>query len=101
MTDLLAPPVLSRSKSWQSDHINPNTIGQTIKELWHEIADERRAGNRQMRAIADMASMHTQTINLVVVTEADRNFAEITQLVTNLPDITPSRIVLLSAEKGW
>jgi glucose-6-phosphate dehydrogenase assembly protein OpcA len=101
MTDLLPPPVLSRSASWPSGQVDPNNIGQTIKELWHEIAEERRGGNRQMRAIADMASMHTQTINLIVVTEAERDFKEITQLVTNLPDITPSRIVLLGTRRDW
>jgi glucose-6-phosphate dehydrogenase assembly protein OpcA len=101
MTDLLAPPVLSRNKHWQSDQINPNFIGQQLKELWLEIAEERRASNGHLRSIADMASMHTQTINLVVVTEADRDFAEISSLVTTLPDITPSRIVILAAQPGW
>lgn len=101
MIDLLSAPTLSRSKHWQSDQIDPYSISQSLKELWHEIAEERRAGSRAMRAIADMASMHTQTINLIVVTESERDFGEITRLVTNLPDITPSRIVLLASQKGW
>jgi glucose-6-phosphate dehydrogenase assembly protein OpcA len=101
MTDLLAPPVLSRSKRWQSDQINPNQIGQQLKELWLEIAEERRGSNGHLRAIADTASMHTQTINLIVVSGADQDFGLITRLVTNLPDITPSRIVILASQEGW
>lgn len=101
MTELLPPPPLTRSEHWKSDSINPNTIGRTLSRLWSEIADERRAGDRLSRAVAEAASMRTQTVNLIVVTDESADHAEIADLVTHLPDITPSRVVLLASQQGW
>lgn len=101
MTDLLPPPALTRSERWQSDSINPNTIGRTLSRLWAEIAEERRSGNRLSRAVADAASMRTQTLNLIVITDSGADHQEIASLVTHLPDITPSRVILLASEDSW
>ncbi len=101
MTDLLPPPPLTRSEHWQSDSINPNSIGRTLSRMWTEIAEERKSGNRLSRAVAEAASMRTQTVNLIVVTDGEADHAAIANLVTHLPDITPSRVVLLASEKGW
>jgi len=90
MTEMLPPPPLNRSDRWQSSSISPNTIGRKLSEMWADIAAERRSGNRLSRAMADYASMRTQTVNLVVVTDSDARHDELAQLVTNLPDVTPA-----------
>jgi glucose-6-phosphate dehydrogenase assembly protein OpcA len=99
MTDLLPPPPLTRSEHWQSKAISPNAIGRKLAEMWAEVASERRSGNRLARAVAESASMRTQTVNLIVVTDDGADHDEIAHLVTHLPDITPSRVVLLAANR--
>jgi glucose-6-phosphate dehydrogenase assembly protein OpcA len=69
--------------------------------MWAEIATERRSGNRLSRAVAEAHSMRTQTVNLIVVTEGTADLSHFADLVTHLPDITPSRVVLLSSQRGW
>jgi glucose-6-phosphate dehydrogenase assembly protein OpcA len=69
--------------------------------MWSDIAAERRSGNRLSRALADAASMRTQTVNLVVVAEGSADPAHYAQLVTHLPDFSPSRVVILSSQAGW
>ena len=97
MTEMLPPPPLTRSDKWRSPSISPNAIGRKLSEMWADISAERRSGNRLSRAVAESASMRTQTVNLVVVTDSDARHAELASLVTNLPDITPSRIVMLAS----
>jgi glucose-6-phosphate dehydrogenase assembly protein OpcA len=101
MTDLLQPPALTRNERWESDQINPNVVGRTLSRMWADIASERRSGNRLARAVADAASMRTQTVNLVVIAEGGANLDHFADLVTHLPDITPSRVVLLASQRGW
>ena len=99
MTDLLQPPPLTRSEHWTSQSISPNRIGRKLSDMWADVAAERRSGNRLSRAVAESASMRTQTLNLIVVTDGDANHDDIAHLVTNLPDITPSRVVLLGSNR--
>jgi glucose-6-phosphate dehydrogenase assembly protein OpcA len=101
MTDLLQPPPLTRNEHWESDSISPHVVGQALSRMWSEIATERRSGNRLSRAVAEAHSMRTQTVNLIVVSEGDADLGEFAELVTHLPDITPSRVVLLSSQHGW
>ena len=101
MTDLLQPPPLTRSEHWESDQINPNVVGRALTRMWADIASERRSGNRLARAVAEAASMRTQTVNLVVIAEGGADLQEYADLVTHLPDITPSRVVLLASQRGW
>ena len=70
-------------------------IGRVLTRMWAEIADERRSGNRLARQVAEAASMRTQTVNLVVIAQGNADLKEFARLVTQLPDITPSRVVLL------
>jgi glucose-6-phosphate dehydrogenase assembly protein OpcA len=101
MTDLLQPPPLTRSEHWESDQINPNVVGRALSRMWADIATERRSGNRLARAVAEAASMRTQTVNLIVIAEGSADLDQFADLVTHLPDITPSRIVLLASQRGW
>lgn len=101
MTDLLQPPPLTRRERWESDQINPNVVARTLGRMWADIASERRSGNRLSRAVAEAASMRTQTVNLVVIAEGGADLDRYADLVTHLPDITPSRVVLLASQRGW
>jgi glucose-6-phosphate dehydrogenase assembly protein OpcA len=101
MTDLLQPPPLTRSEHWESDSITPAAVSRALSRMWSEIAAERRSGNRLSRAVAEAASMRTQTVNLVVVAEGGADLDSYAELVTHLPDITPSRVILLATQKGW
>src|SRR5687767_12838206 len=101
MTDLLQPPPLTRSEHWESDSITPAAVSRALSRMWSEIAAERRSGNRLSRAVAEAASMRTQTVNLVVVAEGGADLDAYGELVTHLPDITPSRVILLATQKGW
>ena len=101
MTDMLAPPTLTRSEHWHSDSINPNEISRKLAAMWADIARERRYGTRLAREAAEAASMRNQTVNLIVLTDGEADHGAIAHLVTHLPDITPSRIVLLASEHGW
>lgn len=101
MTDLLQPRSLTRNEHWQSNQIDPNVVGRALSRMWAEIASERRSGNRLARALADSASMRTQTVNLVVITEGGADLDRYADIVTHLPDITPSRVVLLASQRGW
>jgi len=101
MTDLLQPPPLTRSEHWESDQISPNVVGRALTRMWADIASERRSGNRLARAVAEAASMRTQTVNLIVIAEGGADLGQFADLVTHLPDITPSRVVLLASQRGW
>src|SRR3954454_18282316 len=81
MTDLLQPPPLTRSEHWTSQQISPNRIGRKLSDMWADVAAERRSGNRLSRAVAESASMRTQTLNLIVVTDGDANHDDIAHLV--------------------
>ena len=99
MTDMLPPPMLTRSEHWQANSISPNAIGRKLNELWSDVTAERMSGNRMARQVAESAAMRTQTVNLVVVTDYESEHDELARMVTNLPDITPSRVVVLTSTK--
>jgi glucose-6-phosphate dehydrogenase assembly protein OpcA len=101
MTDLLQPVAITRSEHWEADQINPGDVRGVLNRMWGEIAAERRSGNRLARAVADAASMRTQTVNLVVISDGNTNHSDSAQLVTHLPDFTPSRVVILTSQVGW
>ncbi len=101
MTDLLQPVAITRSEHWEADQINPGDVRGVLNRMWGEIAAERRSGNRLARAVADAASMRTQTVNLVVISDGNTNHSDPAQLVTHLPDFTPSRVVILTSQVGW
>jgi glucose-6-phosphate dehydrogenase assembly protein OpcA len=101
MTDLLQPVAITRSEHWDADQINPDDVRKVLNRMWGEIRAERRSGNRLARAVADAASMRTQTVNLVVITDGSADQPDVAQLVTHLPDISPSRVVILSSQHGW
>ena len=101
MTDLLQPPALTRNEHWESDSITPGAVSRALTRMWSDIGAERRSGNRLSRAVAEAASMRTQTVNLVVVAEGDADLDTYADLVTHLPDITPSRVILLATQRGW
>ena len=44
--------------------------------------------------------MRTQTVNLVVISDGNTDHSDLAQLVTHLPDFTPSRVVILTSQMG-
>ena len=101
MTDILQPTALHLQEHWQSASLSPNTVVRAFKRMWTEIAAERREGNRLSKQIAADAMVRTQTINLVALADSESDLVQAGEMIHNLSEFIPSRIILLLDNHGW